>query len=255
MRGLAATAAIVMLAAGSLSAQDSLVGGISADRIALTADFTGSDIFAFGAIKRDPTATTTAPLDIVVTLKGPTDAISVRRKSRLFGLWLNTDVAVFSGAPEYYAIATTRPVENILSASERRRFGIGLDTAALRISRLPETGAISDFADALIRIKTDAGLYRVLDRAVLVSEDTLFQTRFSLPAHISDGSYALEMFLIRSQEVISSGTTTIRVQKAGIERWLYNLSQHQPLRYGLLAVALALIAGWLAAAAFGLRRR
>jgi hypothetical protein len=60
---------------------------------------------------------------------------------------------------------------------------------------------------------------------------------------------------VRDREVISSGATIIRVEKAGIERWLYNLSREEPLTYGLMSVALALAAGWLAAAAFRLARR
>ena len=41
------------------------------DKIALTADFTGSEIFVFGAIRRDaPIDPAAAPLDIIVTIKG-----------------------------------------------------------------------------------------------------------------------------------------------------------------------------------------
>ena len=56
---------------------------------------------------------------------------------------------------------------------------------------------------------------------------------------------------MRGRVVISAGGTHITVAKTGIERWLYNLSRNEPLLYGLLSVALALAAGWLAAAAFG----
>lgn len=60
---------------------------------------------------------------------------------------------------------------------------------------------------------------------------------------------------MRDRKVISSGATEIEVAKAGIERWLFNLSRDQPLVYGILAVAVALASGWLAATAFRLARR
>ena len=88
-----------------------------------------------------------------------------------------------------------------------------------------------------------------------VAEETLFQTRIEMPANLVEGDYAAEFFLVRDREVISSGATIISVEKAGIERWLYNLSRDEPLAYGLMSVALALAAGWLAAAAFRLARR
>ena len=76
-----------------------------------------------------------------------------------------------------------------------------------------------------------------------------------MPANLVEGDYAAEFFLVRDHAVISSGTTTIRVEKTGIERWLYNLSRNEPLLYGLMSVLLALAAGWLAADAFRLARR
>jgi hypothetical protein len=76
-----------------------------------------------------------------------------------------------------------------------------------------------------------------------------------MPSNLVEGDYAAEIFMVRNREVIGSGVTTVRVRKAGIERWLFNLSRDQPLAYGLLAVALALVTGWLAAAAFRLGRR
>jgi len=74
---------------------------------------------------------------------------------------------------------------------------------------------------------------------VNLAEQTLFQTRFTLPTNLVEGTYAAKFFLVRKRAVISSGETLITVEKAGIERWLYNLAQDQPLRYGLLSVALA----------------
>lgn len=51
-------------------AAELVVTGLSEDNIALNATFKGSELFLFGAIRRDgpPVA---GPLDVVVTLKGP----------------------------------------------------------------------------------------------------------------------------------------------------------------------------------------
>jgi hypothetical protein len=45
------------------------------------------------------------------------------------------------------------------------------------------------------------------------------------------------------------------VNKDGLERWIFNLAHEQPLLYGLLALFLAISAGWGASAGFGLLRR
>ena len=46
----------------------------------------------------------------------------------------------------------------------------------------------------------------------------------------------------------------IEVNKVGMERFLFNLSREQPAIYGLLALLIAAISGWGAAAGFQLLR-
>jgi uncharacterized protein (TIGR02186 family) len=247
-------AALLLALAMPASAQ-TVVTGISTDNIALTADFQGSEIFVFGAIRREaPSPPDAGPLDIVITIKGPPRAVTVRRKERRFGIWMNTETVTVRQAPSFYAIATTRPLDELLSETERLRYGIGMDQAVRRISGTMLADP-TPFTEALIRLKREAGSYALLNDEVKVAEETLFQTRIEMPANLVEGDYAAEFFLVRDREVISSGATIITVEKAGIERWLYNLSRQEPLAYGLMSVALALAAGWLAAAAFRLARR
>ena len=255
-RGAAGLAALVtLLLAAPLLAQ-TVVTGLSVDKIALTADFTGSEIFVFGAIRRDaPIDPAAPPLDIIVTIKGPTRNVVVRRKDRHFGIWLNTESVRVRDVPTFYAIASTRPLAGLLSETERLRHQIGMDQAVRRVGSHEGIEDTSDFATAVVRLKEQAGQYAQIDNGVTLSQETLFQTRFLLPANLTEGTYEAEFFLVRDRKVISSGATEIDVAKAGIERWLFNLSRDRPLVYGILAVAVALASGWLAATAFRLARR
>ncbi|MCK4862325.1 MAG: TIGR02186 family protein, partial [Rhodobacteraceae bacterium] len=54
----------------------------------------------------------------------------------------------------------------------------------------------------------------------------------------------------RDQRVISTSTSTITVRKTGIEKWLYDLAHEQAFLYGLLSLAVALLAGWTASEVF-----
>lgn len=253
-RRLALAAALALAAPGA--AQESFVTGMSTDNIMLTANFTGSEVLVFGAIRRSaPIPLGQAPLDIVITLSGPPRTEIVRRKEHRFGIWVNTEGVRVRQAPTYYAIATTRPLDEILSETERLRHQIGLDQAVRRVGGHSTLTDTSEFTEAMVRLRLENGLFERAEGGVSLAEDTLFQTRFLLPTNVTEGVYATRFFLVRNREVISTGETTITVEKAGIERWLYNLSQDSPLVYGLLSVALALTAGWTAATAFRLWRR
>lgn len=256
MRGRLAAIVLGIAAASPVAAQETVVTGLSTDNIALNATFDGSDLFVFGAIRRDkPTPPGTAPLDIVITLKGPAHAVTVRKKERVLGIWINTQALEVRQTPSFYAIATTRPLPDILSETERLRYQIGMDQAVRRIGGHDTISDPTPFTDALIRIRESRGSFQQLEDAISVAQDTLFQTTVHMPANLIEGDYAAQFFLVRDRLVISSGGTTIRVEKTGIERWLYNLAFQAPLLYGLMSVALALATGWLAAEAFRLSKR
>lgn len=249
-------ALLIFLAAPAAQAQESIVSGLSTDNIALNATFDGSELFLFGAIRREgPLPPGSGGLDIVITVKGPERAVTVRRKERRFGIWVNTDAVVVRRAPSFYAIATTRPLDGLLTETERLRYQIGMDQAVRRVGGHPTISDTTPFTEALVRLRERSGRYAQLDDTVSVAQETLFQTRIELPADLVEGDYAAEFFLVRKRQVVYAGETTIAVEKTGIERWLYNLSRNQPLAYGLMSVALALFTGWAAAAAFRLWRR
>jgi uncharacterized protein (TIGR02186 family) len=248
---------LVLLAMlGPAAAQESVVTGLSADEIALNATFDGSELFLFGAIRRDgPPPEGSGPLDIVVTLKGPPRDVTVRRKERRFGIWVNTDAVVVRRAPSFYAVATTSPLDRILSQTAQLRYGIGMAQAVRRVGGHATLEDTTPFTEAVVRLKDANGSYVVAEGMVSVAEETLFQTRIEMPANLVEGDYAAEFFLVRDFGVVYTGETLVRVEKTGIERWIYNLSVESPLVYGLGSVLLALFAGWLAAAAFRLGRR
>jgi len=54
--------------------------------------------------------------------------------------------------------------------------------------------------------------------------------------------------------VVSEYTTSIDVRKVGLERWLFSLSREEPVYYGIMSLAIAIAAGWLASAAFSFIR-
>jgi uncharacterized protein (TIGR02186 family) len=247
--------ALLLLLAAPVAAQETVVTGVSTDNIALTADFDGSELFVFGAVRRQgPAPEGTGPLDVIITVKGPARAVTVRRKEHRFGIWVNTDAVVVRQAPSFYAVATTRPLDELLSQTELLRYQIGMDQAVRRVggSLLED---ITPFTEALVRLKARDGAYQQLDDEVSIAEETLFQTRIELPANLVEGAYAAEFFLVRDAAVVNTRTTTITVEKTGIERWLYNLSRNEPLLYGLMSVLLALAVGWIAAEVFRLARR
>jgi uncharacterized protein (TIGR02186 family) len=228
-------------------AQESIVAGLSQNEISITTTFTGTQILVFGAIKRD-TPPPPGLLGVIVTIEGPTQELTVRRKARRFGIWMNSESVDIDAAPSFYAVATSAPWHEIITDTEDLRWRVSIPRAIRSIGNKVEDSAA--FTEALIRLRTASGMYQMLPSTVTLRQQTLFSTAVTLPAQLIEGSYRVRILLTRDGKVIAREVSTIGVQKAGLERWLFHLSQEAPLAYGMLAIALAIAAGWGASAAF-----
>ncbi|HEY6919773.1 MAG TPA: TIGR02186 family protein [Tabrizicola sp.] len=249
--------ALVLLLAFALpaAAQEVIVAGMSQNRVSITADFDGSEILIYGAVKRDaPAPTGKGPLEVIVTVEGPSTPVAVRRKDRVAGIWVNNASVRIDSAPSFYAVATTGPLQHILSDVDNLRYGITIERMIRAIGISDEADKAGEFVLALLRVRTDEGRYRVLEGNVELTEETLFRTDVVLPANLTEGEYKVRLFLLRDKRVIASQERVIGVRKEGLERFVFNLAQEQPLIYGLLSLALAALAGWGASAAFRLIR-
>lgn len=232
---------------------EEVVAGLSQNRISISTNFDGSEILIFGAVKREEAIPAESPLNVVIAVTGPADAVDVRRKERRLGIWVNTDVVEVDAAPSFYAVATSGPWEEVVSDTDDLRYRISIPRAIRSVGATIE-GA-QDFTEALIRIREKSGLYQTNIGSVEVSEETLFNTSVQLPANLHEGEYRARFFLTRGGRVVDTYETGISVQKVGLERFLFRLSRDNPLVYGLMSLTIAIAAGWLASAAFRLMRR
>ncbi|MBS0564112.1 MAG: TIGR02186 family protein [Proteobacteria bacterium] len=252
LRLLAVFCALVALPA---LADEQVVPGLSEDRIAITANFSGSTLLIYGAVKREAPPPATGPLDVIITVQGPSSPVTVRRKARVAGIWVNTDAVTIDSAPSFYAIATTRPLADILSDTEDLRHRISIERAIRSVGAPERIADAQTFTDALIRLREKTGMYSTQEGTVRLAQDTLFRTDIKLPANLVEGVYKTRMFLVRGKKVVGLDERSIYVRKVGLERWMYYTAHHRRALYGALSLVLAAFAGWAASEAFRLVRR
>lgn len=255
MTGAVIRVALLALAlAGPARADETIVTGLSQNRVSITADFVGSEILVYGAVKRDAPAPEGSPLEVIVTVEGPAAPVTVRRKERVAGIWINNASVRVDSAPSFFAVATTGPLSHILSDTENLRFNITIERVIRAVGITAEADKAGEFLLALLRVRTQEDRFRVLEGKVELTEDTLFRTDVELPANLIEGEYKVRIFLLRDQKVVAQQERLVGVRKVGLERFIFNLAHERPLIYGLLSLVLAAVAGWGASAAFRLMR-
>ena len=217
-----------------------LVTDLSNHRVAISSSFTGTQLLVFGAVD--------APGEIVVVVRGPAAPLTVRRTERVAGIWLNRRAVQFESVPAYYAVAANRPLEEIASASLLGRLQIG--TQNIRLAADVGEDQAAPFREAILRNKETEGLFESQTLPVTVLGNRLFRAIFDLPSTVPVGTYRAEVYLIRDDRVVAAQATPLFVDKQGFEQEVYDFAHTQPLAYGLVAVLLAVAAGWTASLLF-----
>ena len=240
---------LLILISTSSAIAESVVVGMDKEKVAITATFDGSQILLFGAVKRDKPAPS-GNIQVIVTIAGPSEPISVHRKSKVFGIWMNTDSVEVDAAPSFYAVATSSDLSSTINDTEDLRYKVSIPRAIQSVGAPMDVLDAAPFLDAVTRIRSNQGLYQLHENKVDIDEQTLFRTSIEMPADISDGDYTARILLTRNGNVIDEFTTIIDVRKVGLERLLFNMSRKNPLSYGLMSIAIAIFAGWAASLLF-----
>lgn len=237
---------LLLLLAAPAPAQPRLVTDLSQSRIDISYRFAGAELLIFGAIQYPGGRVPDEPPGIAVVLRGPTESLTVRLKERVAGIWVNTEALRFESAPGFYAVATTRPVRDLLDERNAAIYEIGLQHLQLSPATAAGPEQTREFQDGLIGLRNRAGLYVEQPYGVQVTDRILYRARIPIPSAVPVGNYRVEIHLIDDGQVRARGTAPVIIDKSGFERGVYVMAQEQPLLYGLIAVALALLLGWLA---------
>ena len=242
--GLVALLVLVAALVAAVRAQSPLLADLSKHFVAITTGFAGTDVLLFGAIE--------GPGDVVVVVRGQNTPITLHRKSRIAGIWINTATMTFDDAPSYFAVASSRPLEEVANEVVLKRNNILVnDGDVIKLAPAKASPNIAqDWRDALIRNKQRERLYpREVGKVEFLGAQ-LFRTDVFFPANVPTGTYQVQVFLFRDGEVISAQTTPLSIGKIGLEAEIFDFAHQRSASYGLIAILLALVAGWLAHIAF-----
>jgi uncharacterized protein (TIGR02186 family) len=239
---------VVPLAIGA--AEPKLVPDVSQREIQIQYSFTGAELLLFGAILYPGGRVPTERVDIAVVVKGPMQPILVREKQKVAGIWVNVESERFRSAPSYYAVVSSQPLSKLIDERTAAIYELGVQNLQLS----PGAGASPEerrrFEAGLIDLQQRRQLFFEQPGGVEITGGVLYRARINIPARVPVGNYTAETFLIRDRRVVAAAVKDIRIEKLGFERFVATAAEEWSLAYGLAAVAISLLLGWGASAAF-----
>lgn len=230
-----------------------LVPDISARRVQIRYSFSGAQLLLFGAIAYPEGRAPLRPADIAVVLRGPVQPILLREKQKIAYIWMNADSSRFRSAPSFYAVASSRPIHDLVDDRTASIYELGIHNLQLS----PGSGSLPErerhFETGLLDLRSRAGLYSENPHGVEITDGILYRAAVTIPSQVPVGTYTAETFLIDSGRIVAVATRDIEIDKSGFERDVWLAARRYRFAYGLACVAMSLGLGWAAAVAY--RRR
>ena len=221
--------------------------GLSTDRIMITSDFSGADLTIFGAVDNaDPLVSRQGGYDVIVVLEGPAEPVVVWKRSRILGVWVNSQSETFVNIPISYSVSTTRVFQDITTPTSYRQLSLGAQNIYLEPKeRTDPPPTTAEFTAALRERKLATGLYRERIGGVQFLSSTLFRATVDLPPNVPVGTHKARAFLFKHGEFVKETSANLAIVKAGFEQSVYEAAHEYSFYYGLFAVMLAMVTGWL----------
>lgn len=250
MRLLLALLALVTFAAPASA--ERLVSMVSREEVAITSSFSGETLTMFGNIEPEAGALlpyVEGPFNVVIVITGPLQSRVARFSEPVFGLWMNTQQAVFHNFPSYYHVLSSGVIEDMMPASTLDELDI-LPEDQVRLALTPGTRNGLTLGRELIRLMTEKGHVAVNPTGVVFRSDTFYAAQITLPSDVPPGPFLARTYLFKNGELVTQSSQGFSVRKIGFERFLGQSATGQPLLYGLVCVLLALFTGWLGGVVF-----
>ncbi|MEM6496305.1 MAG: TIGR02186 family protein [Pseudomonadota bacterium] len=257
--GVGAQLAFSQSSTATVPQREEVQADVSTRTVAITSNFTGTEIIVFGAISNTrPVNTAEEQYDVVVVVEGVGEELVARRKSNVGGIWINTSAVVFRAVPSYYAISSSKPVDEITEPLLLDQHDIGFQHITLTPKsreklKVQET-ELNEFRAGLLRNKQKQRLYVENEFGVVFVGDNLFRATIDLPANVPVGPLKTRVHLFREGILLDTFESEVQLAREGVGRYLYNFAIGYPLLYGIVAVIVAAGSGWAASTYFSRRR-
>jgi uncharacterized protein (TIGR02186 family) len=237
--------ALALAGLAAPAAAKGIVADVDDHLVEITTDFAGQDILVFGAID--------GPGDVILVMRGPSGRVAVHQKDRFAGIWVNAESIEFDDVPSLYGVASSRPLFELLSNETLDRYQLGVGRLRFETAE-SEAYGVGSFRIALVQQKRKQGLYADRVGRVTFIGETLFRANLHLPSNVPTGTFLIDVYLVREGRIVDAQNMPLVISKVGFGADLYKYANARPVAqrfgYGVAAVLVSLLTGWMAHLAF-----
>lgn len=188
-----------------------------------------------------------AGAEAVVEVIGTTGDIALMRKGRRGGLWMSVGEIQINQTPNLYLVITSSPhLPELTDAT--MPWGFDALKSQITFSGSLDAHEKERFSKEFIQLKESEGLFGIIPGGLKIIPSAAGEKvsgSFQLPAKVAPGDYQVRLSVIQDGKLIEQKTETIKVNMVGFPAAMASLAFNHSALYGLIAVLLAIIVGFL----------
>jgi len=184
----------------------------------------------------------------VVEVLGSTATEELLRKGRRGGLWMSVGEIKVHNVPSLYLLQSSSPEIPALTGQETP-WGFAALQRAVQLSGMVAAGEQAKFFNEFLELKKHERIYRVLPESLKVSAGpegaSAVRGMIPLPAKVSPGKYQVRLSAVQDGRLLQQQESRLEVRMVGFPAMLADLAYQQGALYGILAVVIAIVTGFL----------
>ncbi len=232
---------VYVLSTGTASAK--LTAIANHDHITIDFFYHGSSVSVRG--EADPGT------DVIIKITDPEGHHVVNKKGKIGGmLWMNVGALKFEKVSNFYAVYSTRKLEDILSQEEQEKYVIGYPALEkhAEITPVANEEEKATWFNEFVKYKEDSHVYALSSGAISTTmQPDGRQTYYVLtdwPYQAAPGNYQVAVYAVKNKKVVEQAESTVFVEQVGVVKALSSMAKNNAALYGFLSIGIALSAGF-----------
>jgi uncharacterized protein (TIGR02186 family) len=189
---------------------------------------------------------------VMVIIRGVSKDELFNKKGRVGPIWINTDKVHVTGTPSLFLRFSSADVHSFLDRQTIDAYELDELSVKHRMHIRTKHGEPDPqyrelIENSYLTLKKKNGSYRRVADRVQITESTgkaHFSLKFNWPKEAPPGSYQVEVYACRGGAIVARTGAALRLVEVGFPAFMASLAHQHPYWYGVLAVLMAVIAGF-----------
>jgi uncharacterized protein (TIGR02186 family) len=228
---------------GAKSASAMLTAKANHDHISIDFFYHGSTVSIKG--EADP------GVDLVIKMTDHAGHHVMKEKGKVGGLlWMNVGMLNFEHTPNFYAVHSTRKLEDILSRDEMEKYTLGYPALEKHVDVTPVANEEekAKWFNEFVKYKEASKVYTSSCGNITTTATKDGRQEYYVltdwPYQASPGDYLVMVYAVKNGKVVEQAETKVNVEQVGIVKTLATMAKNNAAFYGILSVGIALGAGF-----------